>query len=194
MKTTVHLTRHGEVHNPEKILYGRIPGFVLSETGKQQVHALGKHIAKKKIRHVYTSPLDRTRETASILSTYIPMEHMHPDARLLENATPLEGKPLKEIALHDFNFYATEHIKNGGERIADIADRMTQFFEEIRVRHTNEEVLVVSHGDPIMITYAYYSGLPLTLASIRGDSYVPTATGFTIVFEGEIVGITPLKP
>ncbi|MGB0973161.1 MAG: histidine phosphatase family protein, partial [Mycobacterium sp.] len=61
-KTVVHVMRHGEVHNPDKILYGRLPDYHLSERGQAQARAVGDWLAHRNITHVVASPLERAQE------------------------------------------------------------------------------------------------------------------------------------
>ena len=62
--TIVHLLRHGEVHNPEGVLYGRLPGYQLSELGRAMAQRIADHLADADIAHVGASPLERAQETA----------------------------------------------------------------------------------------------------------------------------------
>ena len=62
--TCIHLIRHGEVHNPEQILYGRLPRFRLSARGRAQARSAGDHLREHDLRAVFSSPLLRTRQTA----------------------------------------------------------------------------------------------------------------------------------
>lgn len=183
MKTTIYLVRHGEVYNPTRIVYGRIPGFKLSETGRGQAKKLGDHLKSKKLSAIYASPLERTHETA----TYIHNHHGHleimHDERIIECYTPLEGESIEKVEKNNWNFYEPEFIEKGGESLSDIWNRMNTFFEEKVRDHKGEEIAVVSHGDPIMISAAKHSGKPLAVESIRGVEYVETAKGFQIVFE-----------
>ena len=63
----IYLLRHGEVHNPDKILYGRLPRYKLSKEGIQAIKKVGQKLKNKKINHIYTSPLLRARQTAGII-------------------------------------------------------------------------------------------------------------------------------
>ena len=63
--TIVHLVRHGEVENPAGVLYGRMPGYVLSELGKRQALVVAEHLAGNDITHVVASPLERAQQTAA---------------------------------------------------------------------------------------------------------------------------------
>ncbi|MDT7721991.1 MAG: hypothetical protein QOE94_3002, partial [Mycobacterium sp.] len=64
-QTRVHLVRHGEVYNPEGVLYGRLPGFSLSDKGIQQAQAVAESLADRDIVAVIASPLQRAQETAA---------------------------------------------------------------------------------------------------------------------------------
>lgn len=187
MQTTIYLVRHGEVHNPKQVVYGRIPGFYLSETGRAQAMKLGNHLAGKKLSAIYASPLERTHETA----TYIHKHHGHlniiPDERIIECFTPLEGESIEVVEKNNWNFYEPEFLEKGGESLEDIWNRMSEFFSEKVKQHSGESIAVVSHGDPIMISAAKHTGKPLLLESIRGIAYVETAKGYEIVYEEETV-------
>src|SRR6185503_18319304 len=68
-KTIVHVMRHGEVHNPDKILYGRLPDYHLSERGRAQAQAVADWLALRDVVYVVASPLERAQETAEPLAT-----------------------------------------------------------------------------------------------------------------------------
>jgi len=89
--TVVHLLRHGEVFNPDHILYGRLPGFPLSLRGLQQAEIAAKFLAARPIGYVVSSPLERARQTAAPLVAAFGLE-LAIDARLIEAQNALEGK------------------------------------------------------------------------------------------------------
>ena len=64
-RTVVHLLRHGEVHNPERILYGRLPGFGLSDLGVRQAEQVAAYLRDHDVVHVVSSPLLRAQQTAA---------------------------------------------------------------------------------------------------------------------------------
>ena len=64
-KTIVHVMRHGEVHNPDKILYGRLPDYHLSDRGRRRRRAVADWLAHNDIVYVVASPLERAQETAA---------------------------------------------------------------------------------------------------------------------------------
>lgn len=183
MKTTVYLVRHGEVHNPDDILYERTPGFHLSERGREQVHKLGKFLSTEKIHAIYASPLERTRETAEIIASYHGITEITPDERLLEVRAPaLVGKKLSELVESRWNLYMDEFLRAGGETLEEIYLRMHAFLSEAAVKHADQAIVVVSHGDPVVATAVSYLGKPLHIDHMRGSHFIPTARGYKLVF------------
>lgn len=184
MSTTIYLVRHGAVENPGQVIYGRMPGFPLSAEGREQAHRLGRHLSGKKISAMYASPLVRTRETAGIIASFHKRVDILFDERLLEVHSPgLEGKPFADFAREEWNFYKPRYIRQfGGERLIDIWKRMREFIAESAVKHRGQEIVVVSHGDPIMIVQAKHRGKRLVLGEIRGPEYVGTAQGIQLDF------------
>ncbi len=89
--TIVHLLRHGEVHNPEGILYGRRPGYHLSELGCRMAERVAESVADRDIVHVVSSPLERARETAAPTAKVLGLE-VQTDPRLIESTNVFEGK------------------------------------------------------------------------------------------------------
>lgn len=90
--TVVHVVRHGEVHNPEGVLYGRRDGYHLSELGRQMADRVAEHLASHDITHVVASPLERAQETA----TPVAKSHgltLHTDDHLIEAANVFEERP-----------------------------------------------------------------------------------------------------
>jgi broad specificity phosphatase PhoE len=145
----VYLFRHGEVVNPDNILYGRLPGFHLSEAGKAGVSKSAEGLVNAGVRRIYTSPLERAVETSEIIRNTIGLqpedvivrrELIEVDCKSWEGA-PLD-KFLKETAyLSDpANQTATERILDAGKRVLGVMDELA---------NQDENVVIVSHGDPI---------------------------------------------
>ena len=88
---TVHLLRHGEVYNPDRVLYGRLPGFRLSERGVEQAQQAAAFLAERDIGYVVASPLERARETAQPLADRLGLA-VEIDERLIEAENHLQGK------------------------------------------------------------------------------------------------------
>ena len=87
----MHVLRHGEVYNPDKILYGRLPGFHLSELGVQMAKAAAESLAERDITHVVASPLERAQQTAEPIAAQFELP-IGIDDRLIESANFFEGK------------------------------------------------------------------------------------------------------
>ena len=84
-RTVVHLVRHGEVYNPTKVLYGRLPGFRLSETGRAQAEVVAKFLTGRDIVKVIASPLERAQQTAAPLAREYGLQ-VEIDPRLIESS------------------------------------------------------------------------------------------------------------
>ncbi|MDQ0951723.1 broad specificity phosphatase PhoE [Streptomyces phaeochromogenes] len=89
--TVVHVMRHGEVANPDGVLYGRLPGYRLSELGQQMAERVAEHLASRDITHVVSSPLERARETATPIAKSHGLE-LATDGRLIEADNVFQGK------------------------------------------------------------------------------------------------------
>ena len=92
MSSTVHVIRHGEVHNPDKILYGRQPGWRLSDRGQEMARTLGEWSKTLDIGALHVSPLQRAQETAAPIAAAHEIS-ITTDERLIEAANIFEGKP-----------------------------------------------------------------------------------------------------
>ena len=89
-RTVVHLVRHGEVHNPDGLLYGRLPGYHLSDVGRKQAGIVAEDLADRDVTNVVSSPLERARETATPIAAAHRLD-ARTDDRLIEAANEFEG-------------------------------------------------------------------------------------------------------
>ena len=89
-RTIVHLVRHGEVYNPAGLLYGRLPGYHLSELGREMAARVADHFRDRDIVHIRSSPLERTQETAAPIAEILNLSVVI-DARVIEAANYFEG-------------------------------------------------------------------------------------------------------
>jgi len=104
-RTLVHLMRHGEVHNPSGILYGRLPGFRLSAQGEKQALRVAEHLADRDIVHVVASPLERAQQTAGPIVDSHRLE-LVTDDRLIEADNKFEGL---KVAVGDGALRSPQH-------------------------------------------------------------------------------------
>lgn len=91
MTATVHVVRHGEVHNPEGVLYGRLPDYHLSELGRAMAERIATTMADRDVTHVVSSPLERAQETIAPTAAVLNLEPTI-DARVIEAANQFEGQ------------------------------------------------------------------------------------------------------
>ena len=91
VETIVRLVRHGEVENPAKVLYGRLPDFHLSELGQEMARRVADHLAGLPVTHLRSSPLERARETMAPIAARFPHLEVTPDVRVVEAANVFEG-------------------------------------------------------------------------------------------------------
>src|SRR3954454_5770614 len=90
-RTTVHLMRHGEVHNPMGVLYGRIAGYNLSELGHEMAAKVAESLKDNDITHLVASPLERAQQTAKPISEILKLDIVT-DERVIEAGNRFEGK------------------------------------------------------------------------------------------------------
>lgn len=166
-RTTLHFVRHGKVENPGHLLYERLPGFHLSALGMRMAQATGRYIAADAQMNqavaLYSSPLDRTRETAqAILAELNPVRasrgeaelSIETDPRLIEAGNEFRGLRIGYGKAALWRPRSLRLVRNlwrpsWGESYRHIADRVGDFAQEMVRRHPGQQVIVVSHESPI---------------------------------------------
>ena len=172
MTTTIYLTRHGEVHNPKQIWYGRMPRFRLTDLGKKEIGETAKHLQKKSISAIYSSPLLRAKQTAEIIMQQLDIPKVKYTKDLLEIRSSLEGKTLEYMQSIHFDNYSEKYRKETDETMEEIAARIQSFFDMVHAKHAGEHVVAVTHGDTLMIALALAQHKPMITSSVRGNEYV----------------------
>lgn len=153
MTTTVHVVRHGEVHNPAGVLYGRLPDYHLSELGRAMAERIAQTMAGRDITYLVCSPLERAQETMEPTSAVLGITP-EIDDRLIEAANLFEGKRfgVGDGALREPS--AWWHLRNPfrpswGEPYEVVAARMMAAIEDAAEKAAGHEALAVSHQLPI---------------------------------------------
>jgi broad specificity phosphatase PhoE len=196
-KTTVHVFRHGEVFNPTKILYGRLPDFHLSELGHQMAKAAAQVLSGRDVTHVVASPLERAQETAAPISAEFELETAT-DVRLIESSNYFEGK---RVSVGDGAFSNPRHwwvlrdpiTPSWGEAYLVIAQRMFEALQAARVAAEGHEAVCVSHQLPIWTLRRYVEGKRLWHDPRKRQCGLASLTSFR--FEGsKVVGIDYTEP
>jgi broad specificity phosphatase PhoE len=152
-RTVVHLLRHGEVHNPERILYGRLPGFGLSDLGVRQAEQVAAYLRDHDVVHVVSSPLLRAQQTAAPIAALYGLDVVT-DEGLIEAANVFEGSRVSvgDGALRDPRSWPklrNPFRPSWGEPYREIVDRMLAAVHRARRRATGHEAVCVSHQLPI---------------------------------------------
>ncbi len=158
--TVVYLVRHGNVHNPQKVLYGRLPRFRLSEKGIEEARAAGRFLNGAPLAAVYASPLLRARQTAREILAFHPGLGLKLSRRLIEIRNAFEGRPGAEVDARRGDIYTG--FGPPYEQPGDIAARVRDFFRTVRRRHPGGTVAAVTHGDVVVFAMLWARGLPLT--------------------------------
>ena len=152
-RTVVHLLRHGEVHNPEGVLYGRLDGYHLSDLGRQMAELVGRHLADHDVTLVVASSLIRAQETAAPIAA----EHgigVTTDDRVLESVNRFEGErinagPAAFAHPRHWPKLVNPFKPSWGEAYELVAERMLAAIHDARQAAEGHEAVIVSHQLPI---------------------------------------------
>ena len=178
MNTTIHLVRHGKVENPKNVIYGRLPGYRLSELGRRQAEAAGERLAGNDIGVIWASPLERAQETAAAIAKHHDVEIVT-DERLIESGTTLEGlaRTVAGIARSPRHWWSLRNPwkPSWGESFGEIRARMLPAIDEAVDSSGGREVVIVSHQTPVLVARLalarrrvppWLGGVPCTTGSI----------------------------
>lgn len=181
--TTVWLARHGEVHNPANVLYGRLPRVDLTPEGRRQAQALADWLRTRPLAAIYSSPLLRARRTAeAVLAAHPNIARVRIDSDLLEVRTTWQGEPMEALERINWDFYTNPRHPDD-ESLRAIHDRMLRWLGRMLRRHAGSEVMGVSHGDPILILVGTLSGLALDPNHIFPRPYIQPGVLYRLHFD-----------
>ncbi len=188
---TVHLLRHGEVHNPEHVVYGRLPDYHLSEKGARMAEAAAADLAQRvqagdEIVHLASSPLTRTRETAAPVARELGLD-VHTDERLIEPANHFEGLHVTPAELarprhwpHLLNPLRPSWGEPYREQVARMAEAVREIAREaVRRGGDGAQAVAVSHQLPIWLTRLSAEGWPLPHDPRRRECNLASLTSLT---------------
>ncbi len=180
----VHLVRHGQVHNPEGVLYGRTPGFGLSDLGRRMAERLGEHFADATLARLVSSPLQRAQETMAPIAARHPDLEVHIDDRVIEAANVFEGRSFgkrNEILLRPSSWWAMRNPlrPSWGEAYTSIVARMRAALSDAASHAVGGEVVIVSHELPIWMARCWAEGRPLVHDPRRREARLASVTTFT---------------
>jgi broad specificity phosphatase PhoE len=205
-RTVVHLLRHGEVYNPDGILYGRLPGFHLSDLGKAMAERVAKALTGRDVTYLAASPLERAQETAQPTAELFGLP-IRTDPRVIEAANHFEGRRFgpgdgslrrPETWRHLYNPFRP----SWGEPYYDIAVRMLAALSDAKESARGSEALVVSHQLPIWTARSYVEGRRLwhdprsrqcSLASLTTFTYSGDRI-VTVAYSEPAADLVPVAP
>jgi broad specificity phosphatase PhoE len=186
---TVHLLRHGEVHNPDRLLYGRLPGFKLSELGERQAQAAADWLAQRDIGYLVSSPLDRAQQTAVPLAAATGLD-VAIDERLIEAANFLQGRQVaggeglfKDPA--NWRYFRNPVRPSWGEPYVEIAARVLAAARSARDAAGAREAVCVSHQLPIVCARRSAEGQRLFHDPRKRQCSLASVTSLT--FNGDVI-------
>ena len=186
-RTVVHLLRHGEVHNPGKVLYGRLPGFRLSTTGEAMASAAAEWFAGTDVTHLVSSPLERAQQTAAPIAEALALP-VAIDERLIEAGNAFEGMVVAGAAgvfRAPRNWWKLRNPfePSWGEPYVEIAARMLAAVEAARDAARGAEAVLVSHQLPIWTVRLHVDGRRYLHDPRRRQCALASVTSLT--YEGD---------
>ncbi|KIC66801.1 histidine phosphatase family protein [Pseudarthrobacter phenanthrenivorans] len=210
-QATVHLLRHGEVHNPDGVLYGRLPEFHLSELGQEMARTLAEHFRQRaaygaRITYLAASPLERAQETARPTSEALHLP-VHTDQRIIEAENYFEGMRVTQAELRRPRHWP--HLVNPlrpswGEPYKRQAARMAEAARDARLRAIEladgdfgaggPEAILVSHQLPIWAARLSAEGRPLWHDPRKRECTLTSVTSLVFADDGSLLRVEYNEP
>ncbi|MEY4322708.1 MAG: hypothetical protein RL410_489 [Actinomycetota bacterium] len=197
IRTTVHVVRHGEVYNPTKILYGRLPGFRLSTLGEQMAQRVAEYFANNDVTYVVASPLERAQQTATPIAAAHNLP-LNSDINLIEADNVFEGQ---RVSVGDgvlrspstWRHLWNPFLPSWGEPYVEVAARMRVGIDSAREAALGHEAVIVSHQLPIWIARLDGEGRRFIHDPRRRQCTLASVTSFT--FEDDrLIAVTYNEP
>lgn len=154
MAQTVHLVRHGQVENPKGVIYGRLPGYHLSERGRREARAAAEHLRDADLGALWSSPLERAQETAAAIAEPHGID-ITTDERLTESFTWLEGvgRTVWAVVRNPANWWWLRNPwrPSWGESFRETQARILPAIEDALAAAGGREAVIVSHQTPVLV-------------------------------------------
>ncbi|YAL83780.1 histidine phosphatase family protein [Dermacoccaceae bacterium W4C1] len=186
-RTSVHVLRHGEVDNPHHVLYGRLPGYHLSDLGHQMARVAGEYLSAYDVQHLVSSPLERAQETIAPLAQRTGLTPVL-DERVIEAGNEFEGltvgaKPQQLVNPKFWPKLINPLRPSWGEPYGEIVDRMSAAIRDARDAVPGGHAVIVSHQLPIWTIRQAAAGNRLWHDPRKRQCSLASVT--TFVFDGE---------
>jgi probable phosphomutase (TIGR03848 family) len=163
--TTFYLIRHGNNDFVGKTLAGRTPGVHLNEAGRAEAAALAARLADKFIQQIFSSPLERCRETALPIAAALKLEVQVCEGLIEVDFGDWTGQEFAKLDQEEswkkWNAFRSGGRIPNGESIWEVQTRMVAVIEALRRKYVDQTLALISHGDPLRAALCYYLGMPL---------------------------------
>jgi broad specificity phosphatase PhoE len=191
MGLTVIGIRHGEVHNPEGVIYAGLPGYGLSELGRSQAAEMAEALRDLPLTAIYASPLDRAIQTAGYISELTGVEIV-PDIRLHEwrhwqQWAGMTWEDLRVKGRESWEAYqADPGAVTSGESLAELGERMESWLGDVERDHAEGIVLGVTHLEPLRTVLLRAQGRP---ARDLFDVHIPVGQAVVLRPEADVTAL-----
>ncbi len=198
MAQVIHFIRHGEVHNPEKILYGLQPGWRLSERGIQMAQVVAQWSKNLNLGAIHSSPLQRAQETvAPIIDNH--RLQLTTDKNLIEAGNIFEGKKFElgsGVLKHpkSWRYLYNPWRPSWGEPYDQIINRMLKALFSARDAAGGKDAICVSHQLPIWILRSAVEGRRLLHDPRKRECSLASVTSFELDSDGMVTGVSYSEP
>ncbi|MDR0847682.1 MAG: histidine phosphatase family protein [Propionibacteriaceae bacterium] len=194
----VHVMRHGQVYNPGRVLYERLPDFHLSDLGRDMASKASRWYEGHPITHLRCSPLERAQETMEPVHALFPDLEVVTDARVIEAGNELRGQVMghtAQAARDPKNWHLFLHPlrPSWGEAYADMAMRMNAALRDAADAAGDGEAIIVSHQLPIWITRLSANGRHLWHDPRKRQCTLCSITTFHL-YDGAVARIEYAEP
>lgn len=167
MAASVHLVRHGEVHNPDHLVYASLPGFDLSPEGHEQARATARYLGRQPIVAVWASPLERALRTGELIATRaglpVRVDSGLQEWRLMDRWAGASWDDLPEKFPGELEAYLERptDLSFSPEGLDDLAGRMADTIRRLESEYPHGDVVVVSHSGPLRAAVLALTGASL---------------------------------
>ncbi len=194
----VHVVRHGQVHNPDGVLYGRLPGYHLSDLGRQMAERVGAFFADANLVWLVSSPLERAQETMEPIAAHHSHLDIHLDGRVIEAANHFEGTAFTSdpgVWRRPTSWWAVRNPlrPSWGESYTSVAARMQAAIADAASHAEGAEALIVSHELPIWMARLSAENRLLIHDPRRRQARLASVTTFTFD-SGRLSGVDYAEP
>lgn len=184
-RTLVHVVRHGEVFNPEKVLYGRLPGYHLSDRGHAMARMVAESLRGHDVTHLVASPLERAQETAAPVAELTGLQ-VRTDERVIESENQFEGRRVgsSKGALRSPRSWPllwNPLRPSWGEPYRAIAARMDAAVRDAARAARGHEAVVVSHQLPVWMLRSHLEGRALPHDPRRRECSLASVTTVDLI-------------